>query len=41
MEINEMRQLLCERYSDCHYQPFQPNHPSAAHADPENRGRSD
>jgi len=22
MEIDEMRHLLCERYSDCHYQPF-------------------
>lgn len=25
MEIDEMRRLLCERYSDCRFQPFQPN----------------
>lgn len=23
MEIDEMRHLLCERYADCHFQPFQ------------------
>lgn len=25
MEIDEMRRLLCERYADCHYQPFRPH----------------
>lgn len=25
LEIDEMRHLLCERYSDCHYQPFNPH----------------